>query len=290
MAKSRKLGIFHTLANQRDLLMKAIILLLCTPFLTAPLPADAASGDGTEISAAEYRWGKTGHRVVGEVAADYLTRRARRAVDRVLGPESLAIASTWMDEIKSDSAYDHTHDWHWVTIPDGMRYEETEKNPNGDLIRTLERLVAELKAGDLSPGREARHLKMLIHLVGDIHQPLHVGTGEDRGGNEAEVQWFSEPSNLHRVWDSEMIDDSKLSYTELTRAVNHPGKAEIRRWQASTVRDWAYESMELREEVYDLPEERRLGYRYTFENWDLLQRQLLKAGVRLAGVLNDIYG
>lgn len=260
--------------------MKAIILLLCTSFLTAPLPADAA----------EYPWGKTGHRVVGEVAADYLDRRARRAVDRILGPESLAIASTWMDEIKSDSAYDHTHDWHWVTIPDGMRYEETEKNPNGDLIRTLERLVAELKAGDLSPGQEAKHLKMLIHLVGDIHQPLHIGTGEDQGGNEVEVRWFYEPSNLHRVWDSEMIDDSKLSYTELTRAVNHPGEKEIRRWQESTVRDWAYESMELRGEVYDLPEDGRLGYRYTYKNWDLVQRQLLKAGVRLAGVLNDIYG
>lgn len=242
------------------------------------------------IPANEAPWGKTGHRTVGEVASDHLNRKARQAVDRVLGHTSPAIASTWMDEIKSDSAYDHTHDWHWVTIPPGQTYAETEKNPNGDLVGTLERLISELREGGLSAKQEEEHLKMVIHLVGDLHQPLHVGTGEDQGGNDVEVEWFYEPSNLHRVWDTQMIDDSKLSYTELTRAVNHPSRQEIRRWQKGTVRDWAHEAMELRGDVYDLPSDNSLGYRYTYENWDLMQRQLLKAGVRLAGVLNDIYG
>lgn len=264
------------------------MFLICTAILpdgTAPIPG-SVSQEGTENAI----WGKTGHRVVGSVAAEYLDRRARRAVDRILGEESMAIASTWMDEIKSDTAYDHTHDWHWVTIPDGMRYAETEKNPNGDLVQTLERIISELKSGELTDGEEAENLKMLIHLVGDIHQPLHVGTGEDQGGNDAEVDWFYEPSNLHRVWDSEMIDDSKLSYSELSRAVNHPSDEEIDRWQDASVRNWAHEAMQFRGEVYDLPADSSLGYRYTYKNWDLLQRQLLKAGVRLAGVLNEIYG
>lgn len=242
------------------------------------------------LPANEVRWGPTGHRVVGEVAADHLNRQARKAVDRVLGDESMAIASTWMDEIKSDSAYDHTHEWHWVTIPPGMTYAQTEKNPNGDLVGTLERLISELKEGRLGSRQETEHLKMLIHLMGDLHQPLHVGTGEDQGGNQVEVEWFYEPSNLHRVWDAHMINDSRLSYTEITRAVNHPSGQQIRRWQEGTVRDWAHEAMELRDEVYDLPADSSLGYRYDYENWDLVQRQLLKAGVRLAGVLNDIYG
>ncbi|MDZ7773241.1 MAG: S1/P1 nuclease [Balneolaceae bacterium] len=256
--------------------MKATPLLLAAAILL--LPANEAP------------WGQTGHRVVGEVAADHLDRPARRAVNRVLGDTSLAIASTWMDEIKSDSAYNHTHDWHWVTIPEGMTYAQTEKNPNGDLVGTLERLITELKGGGLSVRQESEHLKMLIHLMGDLHQPLHVGTGEDQGGNQVKVEWFYEPTNLHRVWDTHMIDDSKLSYTELTRAVNHPSRQEIRSWQEGTVRDWAHEAMELRGEVYDLPADSSLGYRYDYENWDLLQRQLLKAGVRLAGVLNEIYG
>lgn len=235
-------------------------------------------------------WGQNGHRIVGDIAADYLTPKARKAVDRVLGPTSMAIASTWMDEIRSDPAYDHTHDWHWVTIPDGMTYEETEKNPNGDLINTIRTFINELKSGSLSAEEEEEKLKMLIHLVGDIHQPLHVGTGEDRGGNQTEVEWFWEPSNLHRVWDSEMIEDRKLSYTEFSSAINHPTEKQLEQWQNSGVLDWAYEAMELRDQVYDLPSDHQLSYEYQYQNKDLLDRQLLKGGVRLAGVLNEIYG
>lgn len=234
-------------------------------------------------------WGKNGHRIVGDIAADYLNPETREAVDRVLGPTSLAIASTWMDKIKSDPSYDHTHDWHWVTIPDGMTYEETEKNPNGDLIATLQRIIKELKSGTLSTEEEQEKLKMLIHLVGDIHQPLHVGTGKDRGGNDAKVQWFNEQSNLHRVWDSGMINYTKLSYTEFSTAINHPTDQQIAKWQDSNVLDWAYEAMELRDQVYDLAADRKIGYEYQYHNRDLLDQQLLKGGIRLAGILNDIY-
>jgi len=235
-------------------------------------------------------WGQNGHRIVGDIAADYLSPKARRAVDRILGPTSIAIASTWMDRIKANPDYDYTHDWHWVTIPDGMTYEETEKNPNGDLIKSLRTIISDLKSGDLSKEEEAKKLKMLIHLVGDIHQPLHVGNGKDRGGNSTKVEWFYRNSNLHRVWDSDMIDSRQLSYTEFSDAVNHPTKQQIKTWQDSNVLDWAYESMELRDEVYDLPKDHQLGYQYQYKNRDILDRQLLKSGVRLAGVLNDIYG
>ncbi len=234
-------------------------------------------------------WGQNGHRIVGDIAADYLSPEARKEIDRVLGHESMAIASTWMDKIKSDPAYDHTHDWHWVTIPDGMTYEETEKNSNGDLINSIRTFIEELKSGSLSAEEEKKKLKMLIHLVGDIHQPLHVGNGKDRGGNATEVEWFYEDSNLHRVWDSEMIDDTQLSYTEFSAAINHPSDQQIENWQNTDVLDWANEAMELRDQVYDLPDDRQIGYEYQYKNRDLLDRQLLKGGVRLAGVLNEIY-
>lgn len=235
-------------------------------------------------------WGKNGHRVVGDIAADYLSPGAEEAVSRILGNESMAIASTWMDDIRSDPAYDHTHDWHWVTIPDGMTYGETEKNPNGDLISTLQTIIRELKEGGLSAQDELEKLKMLIHLVGDIHQPLHVGTGEDQGGNQVRLQWFYESSNLHRVWDSGMIEESKLSYTELSASINHPTDEQIQNWQNTSVLDWAKEAMALRDQVYDLPDDNELGYRYQYKNFDTVEKQLLKGGIRLAGVLNDIYG
>lgn len=236
------------------------------------------------------KWGQNGHRVTGDIAAQYLNDNARKAVSRILGNESIAIASTWMDEIRSDSRYDHTHDWHWVTIPGDMTYEETPKNPNGDIIQTLRRLINELKKGQLNLQEEKEKLKMLIHLVGDLHQPMHVGTGKDRGGNDVRVEWFCEPSNLHRVWDTGMIDATKLSYTEFSKAINHPTKKQFSKWQNGKILDWAYEARELRDKIYDLPKDRQLGYRYMYLHKDLLDRQLLKAGVRLAYVLNQIYG
>lgn len=238
----------------------------------------------------QQKWGQTGHRIVGDIADDYLDKKAEMAISKILEHESMAIASTWMDKIRSDSRYDYTHAWHWVTIPDGMTYEETEKNPDGDLVNALQTIITELKEGNLSEEEKVEKLRMLIHLVGDLHQPMHVGTGEDRGGNDTKVEWFYEPSNLHRVWDSEIIDDTKLSYTEFSNAVNHPTEEQLREWQQGDVLDWAHESMEYREQIYDLPDDSQIGYQYQYNNRDLLDRQLLKAGVRLAYVLNQIYG
>lgn len=236
------------------------------------------------------KWGVTGHRSVGEIAEQYLTPLAKMEIKSVLGDQSLAMASTWMDEIRSDSAYDYTHAWHWVTIPDGMNYAETEKNPDGDLVKALNDVIADLKKGNLSATEEQEKLKMLIHLVGDIHQPLHVGTGKDRGGNDVDVEWFWEPSNLHRVWDSGMIDHSKLSYTEFAESVNHPTKEELRKWQTTGVLDWAQESMQLRDQVYNLPQDRQLGYEYEYKHFHIVEKRILQAGVRLADLLNEIYG
>jgi hypothetical protein len=237
-----------------------------------------------------HTWGKTGHRVVGDIAEQYLSEDAAEAVNRILGDESMAIASTWMDEIRSDSDYDYTNDWHWVSIPDGMTYAETEKNPNGDLINAIRTITTELESGELSPEKETEHLRMLIHLIGDVHTPLHVGTGEDRGGNEIRVRSFWESSNLHRVWDSGMIDEQQLSYSELSASINYLSEEEIGKLQSSDLLDWAQESIALREQVYDLPKDKNINYEYMYRNWETVEKRLLQAGIRLAGVLNEIYG
>ncbi len=234
-------------------------------------------------------WGPTGHRVTGYIAQKYLNKKAKKAVQRILGGHSLAMVSTWMDEVRSDSTYDYMADWHWVTIPDGQTYEQAEKNPNGDVIMTLERIIAELKSRKLNPAEEAERIKILVHLVGDIHQPLHVGRGNDRGGNDVRVMWFRTDSNLHRVWDSDMIDDTRLSYTELAESLIPPPDSLRKVWQSASVRDWAYESMRYRRQVYDIGNA-RLGYAYAYKYFYIVRERLLQAGIRLAGILNKIYG
>lgn len=237
-----------------------------------------------------FGWGVTGHRTIGELADHHLSKKARKKLKSVLGHDTPAVLSTWMDQIRSYDEYDHTYDWHWVTIPDGETYEGSEKNPKGDVIMTIERLISELKAGGLTKDKEAEHIKMLIHLIGDIHQPLHVGTGGDRGGNDEKVVWFREESNLHRVWDSGMIEARKYSYTELTSTLDHVSKEQVKQWQSASVRDWARESISLRKQVYDLPEDNTISYRYLEDNWKTVELRLTQAGIRLAGILNEIYG
>ena len=234
-------------------------------------------------------WGPNGHRATGHIANKYLSKKARKAVERILRGQSLAMASTWMDEVRSDTSYNHMTDWHWVTVPDGQAYAQAEKNPNGDIIETIQRVVADLKSGKLSGQKEAEALKILIHLVGDIHQPLHVGTGNDRGGNDVRVQWFRSNSNLHRVWDSDMIEGTQLSYTELAESLDKPADSQVETWQKSNVLDWAQESMSMRKQVYDIGDG-NLGYQYSYKYFDLVKLRLLQSGVRLAGILNEIYG
>ena len=237
-----------------------------------------------------WAWGQTGHRVVGLVAEQHLTKKARKQVARVLQDNSLAEVSNWMDDIKSDPAYNHTHDWHWVTIPDGMKYELTPKNPKGDLVMKLEELVQALKSHKLSAAQEQEYLKYVVHLVGDLHQPLHVGGKDDAGGNALRLQWFGQSSNLHRVWDSDMIEGKDLSFTELAAFVGQPTPVQQQEWQKGSIRDWAYGMMPYRPQVYNIPADGKLGYRYAYENFDTVQLLLLQGGIRLAGILNQIYG
>jgi len=236
-----------------------------------------------------FGWGATGHRATGLIAEQYLNAKAKKRIRQILGQESLAMVSTWMDEIRSDSTYNYATDWHWTTIPDGGSYEEVESNPDGKVVMMIEKFTKELKSGKISAMQQVEYLKMLVHMIGDIHQPLHVGKPGDRGGNDIKVKWAGNDSNLHRVWDSDMIDDTKLSYTEFAQSLIKPSAETIKKWQQASVREWAKESMSLRPQVYNIGKG-SLGYRYSYVNLPSVRERILQAGVRIAAILNKIYG
>ena len=234
-------------------------------------------------------WGPTGHRAVGRVAERHLSPEVAREVAALLAPEQLAYVTTWADEIRPDPAWAKGESWHWVTIPVGTTYATSKKNPAGDVIEAIARFERIL--ADRSAPRVERQqaLKWLAHLVGDLHQPLHAGTRDDRGGNETVVLWFSEPSNLHRVWDHHMIEQSELSFSELAEKVNVATPEDVRAWQASGPVEWADESRALGERAYELGD-RRLGWRYIFDHWAEVERRIVQGGVRLAGVITRALG
>lgn len=234
-----------------------------------------------------FAWGSIGHRIVGKVAHNHLTPQTKKALQKILGIESLAIVANWPDFIKSDKAWNHASVWHYVTIPDGKTYETIEKNPQGDAIEAIGRFQAVLKNKKSTLEEKQQAIKFLTHLVGDIHQPLHVGKENDRGGNNVKVKWFNEETNLHHVWDESLVEFQKLSYTEYVEMIDHATPVEIKKWQADDIAVWVKEDMEARPLVYDLGEDAKLSYDYNFKVIKLLNERLLKAGIRLAKILND---
>lgn len=232
-------------------------------------------------------WGQTGHRVIGQIAENQLTKKARKQIALILDGQSIAMVGNFMDEIKSDHAYDSLGPWHYCTIPNGEEYRGAPEE--GDVIEAIVTYIKILKSGKLSKEEEAFSLKSLIHLVGDIHQPMHVGNGKDRGGNDVKVTYFWKSSNLHRVWDSGIIDGQNLSFTEYTAWIDKASDAQIDQWKNDDIVVWAKESKSYRPQIYNLPEGKKINYRYNYDNIATLNLRLLQAGIRLASVLEDIY-
>lgn len=239
----------------------------------------------------EEDWGKTGHRATGEVAQVYLSKKAKKQIKELLDGQSLAFVSTYGDDIKSDPDYREFGPWHYVNLPKGeTKYLKEDANPKGDLIQGINTCVNVLKDKNSTKEQKAFYLKMLVHFMGDLHQPLHTGRGEDKGGNDIQVRWFGKGSNLHRVWDSEMIDDFQMSFTELAESTDELSKEEITNIKKGSVLDWMYESKELSEKVYESVEVgEKLGYKYMYKWFPVVHDQIQKGGIRLAVLLNEIY-
>jgi hypothetical protein len=242
--------------------------------------------------ASVFAWGPNGHRIVGRIAANHLTAEAAVAVASLIGPEGLDQASTWADEIRNDPDWQpplrNPSPWHFISIDDQETLETTARDPEGDVLQAIERFAAVLRSPQATRPAKQEALRFLVHFVGDVHQPLHVGRRADRGGNSIDVTLFGEKTNLHAVWDSGLIESEKLSFSELAAFIDHPTLEESRTWQSSTPADWVRESKAARDRIYKISDG-KLGFQYAFDNMPLVKRRLLQAGVRLAGLLNAIF-
>lgn len=242
-----------------------------------------------EISAED--WGKTGHRVTGEIAEQHLSKKAKRTIKKILKGKSLAWVSTYGDDIKSDPKYREYGPWHYVNLdPEQQEYEASNAAEEGDIIQGIEKSIEALKDPTTPIEDQEFYLKMLVHLVGDLHQPLHAGRSEDKGGNDLQVRWFNRGTNIHRVWDSHMIDDFQMSYTELAANSRSLSKEEEKQIASGDLLTWLYESRALSDEIYASVEiGEKLGYSYSYEWFPVVREQLQKGGIRLSRLLNQIY-
>ena len=240
-------------------------------------------------------WGVEGHRICGQIASTYLTPKARAAISAILGNQSIAMSSNWADFALSDPNYKYTGNWHYVDLGRAFTYPELVSYLKADTTTNaytrINFLMADLKKKNLSKETKLFDLRMLIHLIEDVHQPMHVAHADDKGGNDFKVTWFNAPTSLHTMWDSKLIEFQQLSYTEYTAAINYTTAAQRAAWQKAPISQWLFESNQLSEQLYtDIKAGDNLSYRYNFTHIDMVNQRLLMAGVRLAGVLNNLFG
>jgi len=257
-------------------------------------------------SAPALAWGKTGHRVVAAIADTQLSGLARAHVREILGgAESLDEAANWPDEMRSDPApfwQKTATPWHYVTL-NGIVYDHAP--PQGDALEALTHFRSVLQDPKASLADKQLALRFIVHLVGDLHQPLHVGKCCDKGGNDVKVTWFGKPTNLHAVWDAQLVDEEQLSFTELAAKLErHISDEDVIAWWDVNPRDWVSESAEIRDTVYPalgtpaakgargkkkkkkVPE---LSYSYVYKFTPVMERRLQQGGIRLAAYLNDVF-
>jgi nuclease S1 len=265
-------------STHRSLIPIAFVMLLSA----APAPARAP---GSAIA----RWWDLGHRVVARLAESRLTPHTREAVRDILDGQGLADASVWADNIRQ---YRHDADrLHYVNIPlaDAV-YDPARDCPHGQcIVAAIEHDRRVLADAGASPEERAEALRFLIHFMGDLHQPLHVADDGDRGGNSRAVIFLGHPTDLHKVWDGELIDSSGLSQADYVAYLRQRMQSlDLKALERGTVVDWAMEGHRIAaEHAYRLLADGRIGRDYLEANRPIVDHALIAGGVRLAKVLNE---
>lgn len=255
-----------------------------------------------------FGWGVTGHRIIAALAEQRLAQedpQAAAAVRALLGGRSLADISTWADEVRHDRP--QTFNWHFVNIPLSadayVASRDCAPTERGDCaVAEIIRAYELLKKSDAAPLEREEALKFLVHMISDLHQPLHGGYAFDKGGNDIKVTFLGEelappyregeqryPWNLHSVWDDGLIKQTgrdEAGYVAYLRPVlPKTPKVDLQKDAVA----WAEESHAQVKQAYDIGEKRMVDEAYCRRSIVLVDQRLREAAVRLASVLQELF-
>ena len=261
-----------------------LLMRLCLPVLTA-LSLLA-------YSTFVFSWGHNGHGVLGILAVEQLQPFARGELEKVIGPlnqQSMLAACNWPDEVRETEEWEWSYPLHYINIPRGeFQYLESRDCPD-QLCATeaIKRYATELGNVEASTEKRKQAFAWLCHLTGDLHQPLHAGFADDRGGNNFEIEFRGEQTNLHSFWDSKLIKSRTESVPELAQLVAAVPKSNLTEtWSPSLVNSWTNESHNLaKNHIY--PASTQIDNAYEVKHWPLLLKRLNLAANRLALIINS---
>jgi hypothetical protein len=241
-------------------------------------------------------WGATGHRTIGRIAENHLTPVAKAAVHDLLGDQSLADVAIWADEVRREQAYAQTAPWHFLNLPLGLTYDTFEKQMremgNDNVYGALTRCEQDLLYKNTPRDKKIEDLKFIVHFVGDLHQPMHISRAEDRGGNTIQVNYEGKGTNLHSLWDTKLLEHQGLNDLQLAERYDHITDKQIRQWQSDPLMKWIWESYEISSQLYaevDAMKGRTIDNAYYQAHIGIIRERVEQAGIRLAGVLNEIF-
>lgn len=243
-------------------------------------------------SLSAFGWGQKGHDVTAYIAEKHLTPTTYQAVNDLLDGKSLVYWANWLDNASHTDQYAYTKTWHYKNIDSDLDYEEAPLHPDGDIVRAIHAQVEILQNPSASKEDKQLALKILEHLMGDLHQPMHMGHASDLGGNRWTVNYFGRDSNLHSVWDSSVPESAhKWTYTEWNDQINRPTEEEKSAILLNgSPETWGEETFDICKSVYALtPQGTKISYDYVATWTPVVEAQFLKGGLRLADVLNSIF-
>jgi hypothetical protein len=232
-----------------------------------------------------FSWGSKGHAIVAEIAFTYLDSNTKKIVLQYLDGMTIQEASVWMDNIKDDHSYDYMKPHHYVNFEKG---DKVINNPGANIISVLSMTITQLKNNKkLSKDEIKQKICIIFHLIGDLHQPLHVGYSSDKGGNQMQINFNGSGTNLHSFFDSGIIKYQNLTAQDCLDT-NRLTEVEIANIQVFDVVNWATQSRGYLDEIYNF-EGHKVSIDYVNSNAIIIKSQMFKAGLRLASVLQDIF-
>lgn len=244
-------------------------------------------------------WGARAHRIATRIAESRLTPSARAAVRDLLHEgDTLVDLSTWADHEGHDAA-PGSAGWHFVNVPlTAPHYDDRYCSGGGCVVSKIKHFRTVLADRHAPKPERTRALLFLVHLVEDVHQPLHVGDNRDRGGNLTQVQYFGEGSNLHALWDSKVLEDASRDERAWVGKITPLVTSEnVAAWSKGDVESWAEESLSEAKKAYNYPPGTvktvasgvKLGRDYSEAALPVIRLRLAQAGVRLANELNAAF-
>ncbi|MDE6197888.1 MAG: S1/P1 nuclease [Muribaculaceae bacterium] len=236
-------------------------------------------------------WSQKGHDTVAYIAEKHLTPATADSVAAILDGKSPVYWANWLDNASHTPEYKYTKTWHYKNIESGVRYEDAKLNPDGDVVTATREQIAILADRVSTKSQKELALKILIHVVGDMHQPMHMGRFSDLGGNKRKVRFFDRDTNLHSIWDGSLMNSGHAwSYTEWQQQLDRLSPEQEAVETAGNVDDWAAQTYAIAERVYNyFPEGSKVSYNQIAAWTPTIEQQLLRGGLRLARILNAIY-